>query len=181
MKVSLVLLIAIITWATTLVGCKPKATNTADANTASTNSPVVSTAAGPLPDNGFKAAVTPTDPPERMRAGQVEVITIKVKNTSDVIWFQRGGESNDSADNKFYIAAGNRWLDKEGNLTAETEGHNGIPKTLKPGEETEMALQITAPKTPGDWILNLDMVQEGVAWFGEKGSPTTKIKVTVVK
>jgi len=25
------------------------------------------------------------------------------------------------------------------------------------------------------------MVQEGVSWFGEKGSPTTKVKVTVVK
>jgi hypothetical protein len=29
--------------------------------------------------------------------------------------------------------------------------------------------------------MELDMVQEGVAWFSDKGSPVTKIKVTVVK
>ena len=66
-------------------------------------------------------------------------------------------------------------------MTSETEGHNGIPKDIKPGEEVDMTLQITAPKTPGEWIMSLDMVQEGVTWFGEKGSPTKNVKVTVVK
>ena len=116
-----------------------------------------------------------------MRAGQVETIKIKVKNMSTVPWIQRGGEINDRSDNKFYIAAGNHWLDKDGKPTSETEGHNGIPKDIAPGEEIEMTLQITAPKTSGEWTLELDMVQEAVTWFGEKGSPTTKIKVTVVK
>jgi len=117
----------------------------------------------------------------KLRTGQKEVITVKVKNASDVVWRQRGGEINDRPDNKFYIAVGNRWLDKDGKLTSETEGHNGISKDLKPGEEAEMTLQITAPKEPGEYTLSLDMVQEGVSWFGEKGSPTTKVKVTVVK
>jgi len=98
-----------------------------------------------------------------------------------VIWYQRGGLTTDRTDNKFYIAAGNRWLDKEGKLTSETEGHNGIPKDLKPGEETEMTVQITAPKQPGEWTMQLDMVQEGVAWFSERGSPVTNVKVQVVK
>jgi hypothetical protein len=44
-----------------------------------------------------------------------------------------------------------------------------------------VTLQITAPKQPGDYILSLDLVQEQVAWFGDKGSPTTTAKVTVVK
>ena len=100
---------------------------------------------------------------------------------SDVIWWAVGGEKNDRPDNKFYIAVGNRWLDKDGKTTSETEGHNGMTKDLKPGEETETTLQITAPKQPGEYILSLDMVQEGVTWFGDKGSPTTKAKVTVVK
>jgi len=116
-----------------------------------------------------------------VRTGQVAIINIKVKNTSDVIWYQRGGLTTDRSDNKFYIAAGNRWLDKDGKLTSETEAHNGIPKDLKPGEETEMTLQITAPKQPGEWTMQLDMVQEGVNWFSERGSPVTNIKVQVVK
>lgn len=136
--------------------------------------------AGPLPDGGFKAEISLAQPLTKLRVGQIEIITIKVKNASNTVWWQRGGETTDRTDNMFYIAAGNRWLDKDGKSTTETEGHNGIPKNLMPGEETEMPLQITAPQKPGEWIMSLDMVQEGVAWFGDKGSPTTKIKVTVV-
>jgi hypothetical protein len=174
------LMVATITFAIVLSGCTKN--KTASVRPSSTpGAPINTKTAGPLADAGFKAEITAAESPTKLRAGQVEVINIKVKNISNVIWWQRGGEQNDRSDNKFYIAAGNRWLDKDGKLSSETEGHNGIPKDLKPGEETEMPLQITAPKTPGDWTLNLDMVQEGVAWFGEKGSPTTKIKVMVVK
>ncbi len=165
-----------------LGACKTQpATETPAANTPQVKTPAPQKGAGPLPDSGFKAEITALDPPDRLRPGQPSVINIKVKNTSDVIWWQRGGETTDRTDNKFYIAAANRWVDKDGKVSAETEGHNGIPKDLKPGEETEMTLQITAPKHPGEWFMELDMVQEGVAWFQEKGSPTTKVKIQVVK
>ena len=166
-----------------LAGCKPKhaPTSSPARNAQQTNTPAQPKTAGPLPDSGFRAQITAPDAPERLRTGQVTVINIRVKNTSDVIWYQRGGPTTDRTDNKFYLAAANRWLDKDGKPTSETEGHNGIPKDLKPGEETEMTLQITAPKQPGEWTMQLDMVQEGVSWFSDKGSPVTNIKVQVVK
>ena len=142
---------------------------------------MVSRTAAPLPESGFKAQITIPEPPSKLRAGQKEVITVRVKNASDVIWWRRGGELNNRPDNKFYIAVGNRWLDKDGKLTSETEGHNGISKDLRPGEEAEMTLQITAPKEPGEYTLEVDLVQEQVSWFKEKGSPTANSKVTVVK
>jgi len=165
------------------VGCKPKQapTNSSATNARQTSTPAQPKTAGPLLDSGFRAQITAPDAPERLRTGQVTVINIRVKNASDVIWYQRGGPTTDRTDNKFYLAAANRWLDKDGKPTSETEGHNGIPKDLKPGEETEMTLQITAPKQPGEWTMQLDMVQEGVSWFSDKGSPVTNIKVQVVK
>ena len=176
-------LCAVIACLLLLLGCKPKQTapNPSVSNSQQTKTPAQQKVAGPLPDSGFRAQITAPDPPERLRTGQVAIINIRVKNTSDVIWYQRGGLTTDRTDNMFYIAAGNRWLDKDGKLTPETEGHNGIPKDLKPGEETEMTLQITAPKQPGEWTMQLDLVQEGVAWFSERGSPVTNVKVQVVK
>jgi hypothetical protein len=176
-----VLLVALISCLVLFAGCKPKQPANTSGNAPQTKTPVQPKQAGPLPDSGFKAQITAPDPPERLRVGQVTILNIKIKNTSDVIWYQRGGVTSDRTDNKFYIAAGNRWLDKDGKLTSEIEGHNGIPKDLKPGEETEMSLQITAPSQPGEWTMQLDMVQEQVAWFSEKGSPVTNIKVQVVK
>jgi hypothetical protein len=178
MKLRIVLLAGLLVLAP---ACSRKDPGSAIAPAANVTPAAASKTAGPLPDGGFKAQLTFADQQLKLRAGQKESIAVKVKNTSNAIWWQRGGETNDRPDNKFYIALGNRWLDKDGKPTSETEGHNGIIKDLKPGEEIEMPLQITAPKQPGDYTLNLDMVQEGVTWFGEKGSPTTKVKVTVVK
>lgn len=181
MKMRIALLAVAIASVIAAASCRPKpATNTTSPNQG-TNAPVVSRTPGPLPDRGFKAQLTPADTALKLRAGEKQTINVKIKNTSDVTWWQRGGETNDRSDNKFYIAVANHWLDKDGKRTKDMEGHNGITRDLKPGDEAEVPLLITAPKEPGEYTIELDMVQEGVAWFGEKGSPTTKVKVTVAK
>src|SRR5437660_555812 len=90
MKLGIVLLVA--GCVTLAIGCKPKPTTTASPGASAT--PISRTAA-PLPDRGFKAQITLPEPPSKLRTGQKEVITIKVKNNSDVVWWQRGGEIND--------------------------------------------------------------------------------------
>lgn len=148
-------------------------------NTAPTPAP--SRTPGPLPDAAFKAQLTLPELPARLRAGQKETVQVRIKNASDVFWWARGGEVNDRPDNFFYIAAGNRWLKPDGSLVTDMDGRYGISKDLKPGEETEIPLTVTAPKEPGDYLLEVDLVQEQVAWFSDKGSPTARAKVTVVR
>src|SRR5205085_7318874 len=147
---------------------KPQATTRNDVPTA-------------LPANGFKAATTLVEPPTKLRSGQKETVRVRVKNASDVMWWARGARANTRPDNKFYVAAGDRWLKSDGSLLTNMDGRYGIPKDLAPGEETELPLLITAPKEPGDYTLEVDLVQEQVAWFSEKGSPTAKTKITIVK
>src|SRR5258705_3950326 len=135
-----------------------------------------------LPDNGFKASLMLVDPTAKLRTGEKATVQVKVKNTSDVLWFARGAAINDSANNKFYLAAGDRWLDAANEkLVTDMDGRHGLNKDLRPGEETEVPLIITAPKEPGNYILEVDLVQEQVAWFRDKGSPTAQTKVTVVQ
>jgi hypothetical protein len=38
---------------------------------------------------------------------------------------------------------------------------------------------VNAPKNPGDYLLELDMLQEGVSWFGLQGSETLQIPIRV--
>src|SRR6266850_1578001 len=82
-------------------GCKKATGPTAPGQTG--NAIAGSKTPGPLPDKGFKAQITLSDGPLKLRVGQKETITVKVKNTSDVVWWQRGGETSDRSDNKFYI------------------------------------------------------------------------------
>jgi hypothetical protein len=146
-------------------GCQ-RPPGTADTATA----PAPGRTPGPLPDAAFK-----------LRAGQKEVVQVHIKNASDVFWWARGGEINERNDNFFYVAAGNRWLKADGTLHTDSDGRYGISKDLKPGEETEVPLLVTAPTEPGDYTLEVDLVQEQVSWFSDKGSPTAKAKVTVVR
>lgn len=146
-------------------------------------SPVAPTKeAHPLPAAAFKAQLSLVDPPARMRTGEKQTIQVKVKNASDQPWFARGGEVNKNPDNRFFLAVGNRWLKSdEKTLVTNMDGRYGLQKDLKPGEEEQVSLQITAPKEPGEYTLEIDVLQEQVAWFSDKGSPTAKAKVTVVK
>jgi hypothetical protein len=153
----------------------------ANSNGAAQTEPTPRPTPGPLPENGFVAQLSLGDPPARLRAGEKATVQVRLKNASPVFWWARGAELNERQDNMFYIAAGNRWLKPDGALVTNMDGRYGISKNLKPGEETEVPLGITAPKEPGEYILDVDLVQEGVAWFSDKGSPTARAKVTVVR
>ncbi len=134
-----------------------------------------------LPNQAYKAQITFVSPPTKLRAGEKIVVQVKIKNASTVQWWARGAPVNTRPDNKFYVAAGNRWLKADGSKLTDMDGRYGIAKDLKPGEEEEVPLSITAPKDPGDYILEIDLVQEGVTWFSDKGSPTARTNLAVVR
>ena len=138
------------------------------------SAPAPAPEAAALPEHGFKARITIADPPTRLRAGQKETINVRVRNTSDVAWPAKAGEEL-----KGTVAVSNSWLDENGTLLTNLDGRMGILSGLAPGGEVELPLQITAPKEPGNYILELDMVQELVAFFKEKGNETLRVKVRV--
>lgn len=186
MKTKLTLTVcALVVLLTGAAACRRKqaaANNGNAASNANAGQPAQTKEPHALPENGFKAEITLPAPPAKLRAGQKERVQVRVKNASEVFWWARGGEQNDRSDNKFYLAAGNRWLKADGTtLVTDMDGRYGIGKDLKPGEETEVPLLITAPKEPGEYVLEVDLVQEQVAWFSDKGSQTARAKVTVVR
>jgi hypothetical protein len=127
----------------------------------------------PLPESGFKAAITMVSPaPATMRAEETATVKAKVKNMGTAVWPAQvpGG--------KYRVTLGNHWLDKNGKAVVLDDGRADLPHDLKPGEEVELALTIKAPKA-GDYILELDMVQEAVSWFTAHGSQTVKTNIKV--
>jgi hypothetical protein len=128
----------------------------------------------PLPDKAFKASITAPNAPATMTAGQQATIQVKLKNGSDVAWPAAG-----DADGKYQVKLGNHWLDSKSKPVVVDDGRALLPADLQPGAEIELPLIVNAPAKPGDYILELDIVQENVAWSGDKGSDTFKVKVQV--
>ena len=54
-----------------------------------------------------------------------------------------------------------------------------LPETLAPGEACEVHLTVHAPTDAGRHILEIDLVQERVCWFAERGSPTARVPVAI--
>ena len=128
---------------------------------------------GPLPDGAYKATITVLNPPTTLRAGEKAAINVKLKNVGSSVWPAQGQGP------KYKVDLANHWLDSKGVEVIKDDGRASLPHDLKPGDEAELVLTVTAPKTPGDYVLELDMVHEDVAWFKNKGSQTTKVNIKV--
>ena len=128
----------------------------------------------PLPENGFRADVNVTNAPVTLSAGQRVTLDLTLKNISGVSWPGRQWHAD-----PFQIAVGNHWLDAAGNVVSNDDGRTALEQDLRPGETVTMHLVVNAPAQRGDYILEVDVVQEGVSWFGLKGSKTPRARVRV--
>jgi len=48
-----------------------------------------------------------------------------------------------------------------------------LPRSLGPGDQADIAIEIAAPREPGRYALKFDLVSEGIDWFERCGSPPT--------
>jgi hypothetical protein len=128
----------------------------------------------PLLENDFRAALRVTSSPDVLRAGQQASLQVAVANKSKAIWLAR-----ERSGGRYQVSLGNHWLDRSGKVTISDDGRAALLTDLRPGEEVELKLVVNAPNTPGDYLLELDMLQEGVSWSGLKGSPTVRLPVRV--
>lgn len=75
---------------------------------------------------------------------------------------------------------GNHWLTPVGETVLHDDGRARLPGRVRSGENVEVALTMTAPDRPGAYVLEFDVVQEGVRWFKNVGSTAAEIPVEVV-
>lgn len=131
-------------------------------------------ARAPLPDSAFRAEITVANPPAHLSAGEPVTVRVSVKNTSEVTWRGR-----DWTADPFQIAAGNHWLDGDGKTIVNDDGRAPFTRDVRSGETIEIPLTINAPSRGGNYQLEIDLVQEGVSWFGLRGSPTLRLPIVV--
>jgi len=140
-----------------------------------TPAPAASTATGEaLPDDAFSAHIA-VDSASLVAEREASIkLSATVRNTSSSTWPAASGNGG-----RFQINLGNHWLDARGRIVTLDDARAPLPHDLSPGEETALALVVTSPSRPGRYVLELDIVQEGVAWFQAKGTATTRIPVEV--
>ena len=119
----------------------------------------------------YREEIRALDPPAVMKVGQTTDIHFKVRNLGGETWTSVG-----TSDFKYQMNMGNHWIR---NGASTEDSRSTLSADLAPGAETDMKLTVKAPQTPGEYILEIDMVHEGVTWFKERGAKPLELKVRV--
>ena len=128
----------------------------------------------PLPAGTFRATITANSVPTRLTPGATATLLVRVRNGGDRPWpTARDGTV------RYDIHLGNHWLALSGGKSTADDARAALPFTIAPGEEVTLPLLITAPTVAGVYTLELDLVQEGVAWALADGNTPARFTVQV--
>jgi len=128
----------------------------------------------PLTANGLKSEISVASPPVSLKQNSTISIKVKIKNAGSAVWPGDGKSGG-----KYPINLAYHWLDKGGKILILDGMRTALPYNLKPGEDVTVDAKVAVPLPPGQYILEFDIVQELVAWFGDKGNKTARLNVTV--
>lgn len=125
----------------------------------------------PSPAAMYQRRITSPATALELRAGEPLNLAVKLKNSSPVAWdpFERSG-----------LMLGNHWLSGDGGMLIWSDGRSPLTRRLEPGARAYMTLDIVAPHAPGDYLLEIDLVEEGICWFADLALAPLQIPVRVL-
>ena len=121
-----------------------------------------------LPTQASRATLTLIGSVPTLASGEIAPLKLVVRNDSPVSW---------GASAQLHVA--DHWLGSDGSMLVFDDGRAVIGATVDPGGECEVQLDVVAPRRPGQYQLEVDVVQESVGWFAARGSGTLRIPVVV--
>jgi transposase InsO family protein len=129
----------------------------------------VANLATPDPGGSYKIEWVHVEVPPAMKAQQITSIRVSIRNAGDKVI---PGE---------LFALAYHWMDAaDPKRTIVWDGlRAAVGRSLQPGEAFSTVMRVKGPDLAGRYILNLDAVHEGVAWFSGRGSPMSSHEVTV--
>lgn len=128
----------------------------------------------PHPLTEFEAQYTA---PERATvvAGEPFALPVKLRNTGTERWLPYGKE------NRVWAVHLGYHLAPLAAVAQRSEGdRTRLPEIVSPGEEVSVDLQAVAPAEPGEYLLEVGLLQEVVDWFESRGSAPASVVLSVV-
>jgi hypothetical protein len=107
------------------------------------------------------------------QSGSTFEVTAEVTNVAETTWLQEGrnGKGN--------VLLGAHLLNNNREVLEQDFGRVALPRDLQTGEKAVLTLSLRAPATPGSYVVRLDLVNEGICWFNERGSTVADLPLLV--
>jgi glycosyltransferase involved in cell wall biosynthesis len=98
------------------------------------------------------------------------LVRVAVRNTGSITWPNYGANP---------INLSYHWRDARGEMVEFNGVRAQLPLPLAPGETAEIDLWAEPPPGAGDYLLELDMVEENRGWFSLQGVATHSVPISV--
>jgi SAM-dependent methyltransferase len=105
--------------------------------------------------------------------GAVFDLSARVTNPTETVWLRDGRRGIG------YVRLGAHLLDAAGAQIELDYGRVALSHDLALGQGARLTLSLKAPAQPGRYTVRLDMVNEGVCWFAQQGSPVADVALDV--
>ena len=116
--------------------------------------------------------------PSSLAAGQSLSFEVIVRNVGGETWPAVGDAAGRHA-----VSLRALWLRPDGSAVREghwfKEGATRVPFDMEPGDTAGLKVEVSAPEAPGDYVLELSVVQEGVAPASGRGAEPLRAAVKV--
>jgi glycosyltransferase involved in cell wall biosynthesis len=110
--------------------------------------------------------------PPRMAVGELYRCKVRLRNDGTTPWLPT--TETDKGFNLSY-----HWKTDDGMMYLKEGERTALPEAVRGGKAFALEMAIRAPLEPGRYLLELDMVREGVTWFSEAGSSGTTIPIQI--
>jgi 2-polyprenyl-3-methyl-5-hydroxy-6-metoxy-1,4-benzoquinol methylase/glycosyltransferase involved in cell wall biosynthesis len=111
--------------------------------------------------------------PERVAPGELLTVPLAIENAGDTLWLT--GQTVRAG----IVMPAVRVFDEAGALVSEFHGEPLLPRAVAPGETVRLKIEYAAPRRAGSYTLKLDLVNQHVCWFEQRGSEPLLIRFDV--
>lgn len=118
----------------------------------------------------YRARISPDKYDVTINEGGKINLNLELLNQGSFIWLRSGDQP---------VHLSYHILDENKEMLKFDNDRVILPTDMRPDDETKIDLEIYPYVGTGNYILEFDMVEENTAWFGDKGSPTTLVKLHV--
>lgn len=111
--------------------------------------------------------------PASFAPGEIFGAALEVQNKGDTLWL--GGRYL----RRGAVMLGVKILDRSGEIRDEFHGTPPLPRAVAPNESCEVVIEHACPSEPGSYTLKIDLVDQHVCWFEERGSEALSLPMEV--
>lgn len=100
-------------------------------------------------------------------------LSLRVENTGDTLWLIGPAVMTG------VVTLGIRLFDAEGRIVDERHGEPPLPHALAPGESVNVQINFPMRHEPGVYTLKIDLIDQHICWFEQRGSSPLVLSLDV--